>query len=204
MLTQQELEGVIAFHGHCCPGLAFGIRAGKWATREFGHATDEEIVVVVENDSCAVDAIQYLTGCTFGKGNFIFLDYGKMAFSFFQRSNGKNARLVARHDLLADLREQENLSVQPGASPRDNPSPLAPHSSPLASDLRQQMIDRVLHADFDAVFSVGPAQIAMPEKAKIHKSIPCDACGEMTMTTRILCDLRFTSGHNLCIPCHEK
>jgi len=197
MLTQQDIvcpenrrDGVIAFHGHCCPGLAFGIRAGEWAIHEFSHAADEEVVVVVENDSCAVDAIQYLTGCTFGKGNFIFLDYGKIAFSFFRRSDGEVARLVARHDLLLDLREQESL--------------IAPDDAEGRKQIRQQMIDRVLHADFDAVFSVGPVQIAMPEKARIHKSIPCDACGEMTMATRILCDPELTGGRNLCIPCRDQ
>ena len=189
MLTQQELGGVIAFHGHSCPGLAFGIRAGEWAICEFGRAEDEEIVAAVETDSCAVDAIQYLVGCTFGKGNFIFLDYGKMAFSFFRRSDGKGVRLVAKYDLLLDLHEQE--------------SSIAPDDAEGRKQLRQRMIDRVLHADFDAVFSVGPAQIAMPEKAKIHESILCDACGEMTMATRILCDPESTGGRNLCIPCRN-
>ena len=203
MLTQQQLDGAIAFHGHCCPGLAFGIRAGEWAVREFGHAEDEEIVAVVENDSCAVDAIQYLTGCTFGKGNFVFLDYGKMAFSFFRRSDGKAARLVAKHDLLADLREQESLRDEEREPSGEKDSTLVPHPSPLVPDLRQQMIDRVLQSDFDAVFSACPVQITMPEKAKIHKSIPCDACGEMTMGTRILCDSELTGGRNLCIPCRE-
>ena len=30
----------------------------------------------------AVDAVQVLTGCTFGKGNLIYRPTGKMAFSF--------------------------------------------------------------------------------------------------------------------------
>ena len=190
MLTQSVLDGVIAFHGHSCPGLAFGIRAGEWAMSEFGCAADEEVVVVVETDMCAVDAIQFLLGCTFGKGNFVFLDYGKIAFSFFRRSDGKNARLVARHDLLLDFREQENA--------------FAPDDAEGRGQLRRQKIERVLQSDFDAVFSVGPAQIAMPEKAEIHKSYPCDACGEWTMATRIQCDPKLTGGRNLCIPCRNK
>jgi formylmethanofuran dehydrogenase subunit E len=70
------------FHGHWCLGLAIGIRASKFAIEEIGKASDEEIVAVVEADMCAVDAIQYLTGCTLGKGNLIFKDYGKNAFTF--------------------------------------------------------------------------------------------------------------------------
>ena len=41
------------------------------------HFEDEEIVAIVENDSCAVDSIQVILSCTFGKGNLIFKDYGK-------------------------------------------------------------------------------------------------------------------------------
>ena len=190
MLTSLDIDGVIAFHGHFCPGLAFGIRAGEWAVREFGRAADEEIVAVVESDMCAVDAIQYLTGCTFGKGNFIFLDHGKNAFSFFQRSDGKNARLMSRGDLVSDLREEQNQLTHDDAEGRER--------------IRRQMIDRVMQADFETIFSVGPAQLAMPEKARIHKSIRCDVCGELTMATRILCDPELTGGRHLCIPCRGK
>ena len=196
MLSQTELDGVIAFHGHFCPGLAFGIRVGEWAVREFGRAEDEEIVAVVESDMCAVDAIQYLVGCTFGKGNFIFLDYGKNAYSFFRRSDGKGclagvpaARLMTRGGLLLDLREQENLLAADDTEGRDR--------------IRQLMIERVMQSDFETIFSVGPAQIALPEKARIHKSIPCDACGELTMETRILCNPEMTGGRNLCVPCSK-
>ena len=190
MLSQSVLDGVIAFHGHFCPGLAFGIRAGEWAMREFGRAPDEEIVAVVECDMCAVDAIQYLVGCTFGKGNFIFLDHGKNAYSFFRRSDGKNARLMTRGGLLPDLREQENSLATDDAAGRER--------------IRRLMIERIMQSDFETVFSVGPVQITMPEMARIHKSIPCDACNELTMATRILCDPILTGGRNLCIPCRRK
>ena len=190
MLTSSEFDGVIAFHGHSCPGLAFGIRAGEWAIGEFGRAADEEIVAVVETDMCAVDAIQYLVGCTFGKGNFIFLDYGKNAFSFFRRSDGKNARLMSRGDLLLDLREEQNA--------------IAPDDAEGREQIRQRMIARIMQAEFETIFTIGPAQIAMPEKARIHKSIRCDACGELTMATRILCDSELTDGRNLCIPCRKE
>ena len=181
---------MIAFHGHFCPGLAFGIRAGEWAVREFGRATDEEVVTVVESDMCAVDAIQYLVGCTFGKGNFLFLDYGKNAFSFFRRSDGKNVRLISRNDLLLDLREEQNL--------------LAPDDTEGRELIRQQMIERIMQADFEMIFSLGPARIAMPEKARIHKSIRCDGCGEWVMETRIGRNTEFADGHPLCVPCRKK
>ncbi len=85
MIASEVVQKVRDFHGHMCPGLAIGIRIAEIALREIGpHAEDEEVVAVVETDMCGVDAIQVLTGCTFGKGNLIFNDYGKKAFSFYR------------------------------------------------------------------------------------------------------------------------
>jgi formylmethanofuran dehydrogenase subunit E len=96
-LTKEEIDRTVSFHGHWCPGLAGGIRAAEWALSELGaRSEDEELVAVVETDMCGVDAIQYLTGCTFGKGNLVYRDYGKNAFTFYRRSDGKAARLVMR------------------------------------------------------------------------------------------------------------
>ncbi|NIP44160.1 MAG: formylmethanofuran dehydrogenase, partial [candidate division Zixibacteria bacterium] len=53
-----------------------------------------ELVAVVENDSCAVDAVQVLTGCTFGKGNLFFRDYGKQVYTFFRRPSGDFLRIA--------------------------------------------------------------------------------------------------------------
>ena len=189
MLTQNQIDGVITFHGHHCPGLTFGIRAGDWALQEFGHAADEEIVAIVESDMCAVDAIQYLVGCTFGKGNFVFLDYGKNAYTFFRRSDGKNARLMTRGGLLVDLRDQEKSLLADDTQGREK--------------IRRKMIDRIMHADFEEIFSIGPALVSMPGKAQIHKSIRCDGCGELTMSTRMLNNAQRTGGKNLCVPCRE-
>ena len=67
-LSPELIQKTTDFHGHWCPGLALGIRAAEWALNELGKAGDEEIVALVETDMCGVDAIQFLTGCTFGKG----------------------------------------------------------------------------------------------------------------------------------------
>ena len=88
------------FHGHWCPGLAIGLRAGEYVINNLGRADDEEVVALVETDMCAVDAIQVLTNCTFGKGNLKFRDHGKLAFTFFRRKDGKGVRLVFDADRL--------------------------------------------------------------------------------------------------------
>jgi formylmethanofuran dehydrogenase subunit E len=91
IMESDDFKRCERFHGHVCPGLAIGYQASIAALGwlEENRSVDEEIVVIVENDACCVDAIQVLTGCTFGKGNFIFKDHGKMAFTFFSRKNRK-------------------------------------------------------------------------------------------------------------------
>ncbi|NLM52169.1 MAG: formylmethanofuran dehydrogenase [Firmicutes bacterium] len=88
----------VAFHGHECPGLAIGFRACEAAKEKLNltFSQDEEIVCVTENDACGVDAIQFLLGCTFGKGNLIYRDTGKMAYSFFKRATGEQVRIVLK------------------------------------------------------------------------------------------------------------
>ena len=103
MLTQEHLDKVEAFHGHVCPGMLIGFKAVEGAIAELGlsddalPAVDEEIVAVVENDACGVDAVQVLLGCTYGKSNLITRIRGKMAFSFFSRDTGKSAHQTLFH-----------------------------------------------------------------------------------------------------------
>src|SRR3972149_9497969 len=83
IFSTPDFKKCIEFHGHICPGLAVGYKAAKagMAWLEENHAEDEELVALVETDACGSDAIQVLTGCTFGKGNFFYRDYGKQAFT---------------------------------------------------------------------------------------------------------------------------
>jgi formylmethanofuran dehydrogenase subunit E len=93
-----EWEKCVEFHGHECPGLAIGFKACEAVIlkMEISFSEDEEIVCVTENDACGVDAIQVITGCTFGKGNLIFKNTGKMAFAFYNRKNGESFRIIMK------------------------------------------------------------------------------------------------------------
>ena len=98
MRTKQpprDLERVVGFHGHFCGGITIGYRAAKEGLRRLGigRAVDEELVAIVENDSCAVDAVQVITGCTFGKGNLFFRDHGKHVYTFALRPSGRAVRV---------------------------------------------------------------------------------------------------------------
>ncbi|MDR2172524.1 MAG: FmdE family protein [Planctomycetaceae bacterium] len=191
-LLREEVDAVVSFHGHFCVGLAIGIRVGEWVCREFGYSEDEELVSVVETDMCAVDAIQFLVGCTFGKGNLIFLDYGKNAYSFFRRSDGKNIRIAGRvvdgvgfvAKLLADLKERQRKIDAADIEGQNQ--------------IRKIMIERIMQTNFDNMFTIMPARIPIPEKARIHKSLPCEKCGELVMETRLQ---KNKKGKNICKEC---
>ena len=146
---QTELTNqIVSFHGHMCPGLAVGIRAAEIALERIGkHAADEEIVAVVETDMCAVDAIQFLTGCTYGKGNLIHRDYGKNAFTFIRRSDNKAIRVLTKPEAWGDAhdeRRQLAAEVRSGAATEEARS----------RELRLAKARRILDAPPEMLFSI--------------------------------------------------
>jgi len=108
-----DFERAVAFHGHECPGLYIGYRAAKLALKELGikRAEDEEIVAIVENNSCAVDAVQSLLGTTFGKGNLFFNDYGKQVYTILNRRDGKAVRIALREGIRRGKSKQERQKL---------------------------------------------------------------------------------------------
>ncbi len=194
-LSEKLIDGVISFHGHWCPGLAIGIRAAEWAVKEFGRASDEEIVAVVETDMCGVDAIQFLTGCTFGKGNLIHLDFGKSAFSFYRRRDGKSARLVSRNDV-----REEFKPVMDRLHRKMQEQPLNEEEARLLKETREKVSEKIMTCPIEQLFDIRETTRPVPRQARIMTSIACNRCGESTMETRT----RRFKGETLCMPCFDE
>jgi len=154
----QDFQECVRFHGHICPGLALGYVAAKagLAALDAKRSDDEEFIAIVENDSCAVDAVQVLTGCTYGKGNLFFRDYGKQVYTFALRDSGKAVR----------------VSLKPSADTHGDMS-------------RDERIRFLLSQEPTHVFEVRQAQMDLPHEAQVHSSVVCEACGEKVMATRI-------------------
>lgn len=108
--SSEQIKEAINFHRHSCPGLAIGIRAAEYVTIEFGDLDPADFVCVTETDMCGVDGIQYFTGCTFGKGNLIHRDYGKMAFSFYDRSKKMKGIRLLFHLVKEELGKEEMIA----------------------------------------------------------------------------------------------
>lgn len=193
----EDLEPVVAFHGHLCPGVLIGYRASKIALGKLraGRAEDEELVAIVENDSCSVDAVQFMTGATFGKGNFTFRDYGKQVFTFIRRSDGKALRVSLR----SDGRELDDLTPEEKKILEDYRAAGEP-SEELRQAARRLSARALLENSDGKLFDIEWVEVPTPEKARIHKSVECQSCGESTMETRVVeCE-----GRRYCIPCSEK
>ena len=119
-MTRQELwERAVSFHGHVCPGLMIGFRAALYAAEllNLHFSEDEEVVCIAENDSCSIDAIQAVLGCTMGKGNLILRIRGKQAFSFYNRLTGRSVRLVQK--ALYDMSREEKMHFLETADSKD-------------------------------------------------------------------------------------
>ena len=154
-LDHTLIEKTIDFHGHNCPGLTIGIRAAELARLELDIHKTADTVCVTETDMCGVDAIQFLTGCSFGKGNLIHKDYGKSAFTFFNRDTQKGFRAVFNNDAAG--RETD----------------------------RDKRIAGLLEANLDDLFATTVIKLPPARPARILKSIACSQCGEKTMESRI-------------------
>jgi formylmethanofuran dehydrogenase subunit E len=63
------LEQSVANHGHLCPDQVLGVRLAMLGCREVGiddPKSSRDLIVYVEIDRCATDAIQSVTGCKLG------------------------------------------------------------------------------------------------------------------------------------------
>lgn len=194
-ITPELVQEAIDFHGHWCPGLAMGIRAAEWALQEMGKAGDEEVVAVVETDMCGVDAIQYLTGCTFGKGNLIHRDYGKNAFTFYRRRDEEAARLVVRPGIFGDA--QQTLGRLHAKMQKEG---LTPDEEASWKEIRAMISKRLMDSDLDELFEIKEPAGPAPKKARILSSLFCENCGEGVMESRT----RRLQDKTLCIPCFEQ
>ncbi len=85
MQASEYFDLGLKFHGHKCPAMPLGLRAGAAAMNALGveRSQDKELVMQVETGDdhaagCFVDGLMTITGCTYGKSNVKKTYYGKM------------------------------------------------------------------------------------------------------------------------------
>ena len=182
IMAGEDFQKCVQFHGHLCPGLTMGYKASvaglEWLKAH--RSVDEEIVAIVETDACAADAVQVMTGCTFGKGNFIFKDHGKMAFTFFSRKSGKGVRVVLKSDAFKpDKRHLELIQKKQNGTATDA-------DQAEFNRRHEERTHAILEKPVEEIFDLKEAQFDLPAKAQIEPSIACAQCGEPTMESRLV------------------
>ena len=193
---ERDFEKCADFHGHICPGLAIGYRASlagmDWLKEN--RSEDEEIVAIVETNACGADAVQVLTGCTFGKGNFFFKDYGKQVLTLISRKSGDGIRVALKNGALELSEEHRSLmdKIRTGQATESEKKRFQVVHVERAGD--------ILTRPLDELFDVRPVNEPPPSKAVIEPSEPCEKCGEPTMASK----LTYSGGKKLCGDCLQE
>ncbi len=175
------LQGTAKAHGHLCPGQVVGVRMAMLGCELIG--IDEpaqmpqikKIIVYVEMDRCATDAISYVTGVKLGRRSLKFIDNGIMAATFVNLETGKAFRIVSTE------------------TARD----LAPALMPQIEDPRQQQLEAYKIMDIEDLFTVDPVRVNVPASdmpGPTRFKAVCARCGiivrdkkEVLKNNEILC-----------------
>ncbi len=104
------LDEASRVHGHLCPGQVLGVRMSVLGLRKIGIPDPKgkdrkNIIVFVEMDRCATDAVSSVTGCTLGHRTLKFMDFGKMAATFLNLKTGNAVRVIAKEESRLKAKE---------------------------------------------------------------------------------------------------
>jgi formylmethanofuran dehydrogenase subunit E len=205
MIRSQDLEGLLrqaeTFHGHLCPGVSLGVKAGQYAMNAInrGNTGMEEVIAIVECNNCFADGIQIVTGCTLGNNALIYKDLGKTAVTVARREDGFAVRLIVRQEY-----REKMFDKYPNA--RGLFQKVVKERSGTEEEIHR------FHHVFDAIakkelktpveeqFNIQQLSIQVPEYAKIHDSVVCSVCGEQLMKPRA----EMQQEQPVCLTCAQK
>ena len=193
IMNSEDFKKCAAFHGHVCPGLSMGFQAARTALDRLkeSRSEDEEVVAVVETDACSADAVQVLTGCTFGKGNFIYKDYGKMVLTLFSRNTGKGVRVSLKPNAFQTDEEHMGLIQKMIAGK------MTDEERQRFNKIHFEQSQHILETPVEELFNVTSVEMEEPPKARIEPSELCTKCGEPTMPSK----MEISGGQKVCRQC---
>ena len=184
------------FHGHTCPAMPLGLRAGVLARRLLGvaRARDKELHLLAETSeghamACFLDGAMTATGCTYGKGNARKLHYGKLAVTLLDMKAGRKVRVSVRPEFILEALERSPFLARrrAGVPPQEVDPALA-----------EAAVNRIFAAPEEALFAAGAIGRFEPLPVKgCFEAHRCASCGEATFAKR----LRVKEGAFVCIAC---
>jgi len=181
---EQVLEGSSREHGHLCPGQVIGVRMALLGLDLIGIENPKQtqeikkIIIYVEIDRCATDAISYVTGVKLGRRSLKFKDYGIMAATFINIETNRAFRILSTE------------------ASRKTAAQYAPH----LTDIRAQQMEAYKIMPLSQLFTVTEVQVNikdsdMPGPAN-HKTC-CEKCKIVIRDQKEV----VTSGKVLCHAC---
>ena len=193
---EQILDTGLKFHGHRCPAMPMGLKAGLAAMAALGveRAQDKELYVKAETGKghaagCFLDGIMTATGCTYGKSNIQKLYYNKMAFTLIDQQSGRSVRVSLKPEFFEKALQSPFVQQRKaGVPPQDIPA-----------DVADPLVNRILGLADEQFLDIGDIQTAEVKKGKgVFAAKRCAKCGELTFVNK----LRETEdGKSTCIPC---
>jgi formylmethanofuran dehydrogenase subunit E len=200
MKKDEELyQAGLLLHGHKCPAMPMGLRAGMAALEALGveRAADGQLTALVEIDrdhcaTCYADGVQMATGCTLGKGNIEKLGYGKFALTLIENKTGRRVRVVTRPETIR--RSQQSVFIQH----RKQGVP----ASQIEAEIVDPRVEEMRNAPTEALFLVEPVKVSPVLTSRPHdfNTLICAECGEVTVERYA----RVKGGKIVCIPCADK
>ncbi|MBU2645659.1 formylmethanofuran dehydrogenase [bacterium] len=190
------LETGLRFHGHKCPAMPMGLKAGLAAMKALGveHSQDKELFVLAETGKghaagCFLDGVMTATGCTYGKSNIQKLYFGKMAFTLIDQKKGKKVRVSLKPEFFEKALQSPFVKKRKeGVPPQD-----------IDPQITEPMVKMVLGLDESQFLNIGEIENVDVKPGKgIFETKRCELCGEATFVNK----LRMTiNGKLACIPC---
>jgi formylmethanofuran dehydrogenase subunit E len=196
MKFEELFEVGLKFHGHKCPAMPMGLRAGMAAMKALGveRAQDKELFAVSETGKghaagCFLDGIMTATGCTYGKSNIEKLYFNKMAFTLVDQQTGRAVRVSLKPDFFKKALASPFVQKRKTGVPPQNIEP----------EIAEPLVERILALDEDAFLDLGPVhQVEVVKGKPSFTAKRCAGCGELTFVNK----LRVTEdGAFVCIPC---
>lgn len=186
-------------HGHHCPAMPLGLRAGAAALNALGveRAKDGQLEVILElGDAhcahCFADGVQMITGCTFGKGNIRKVGYGKFGLTLVERATGRRVRVVPKAEAQAASRQTPFFQDY-----RIKGIP----ASQVPREVVEPLIQNVMNAPEDKILKVGAVEQGpvAPKRPEQFSTFVCEGCGDMVIESYG----RIHGDRKVCIPCCE-
>jgi len=186
-------------HGHKCPAMPLGLRAGAAAMNKLGveRAQDGQLVALLELGEghcahCYADGVQMITGCTFGKGNIRQLGYGKFGLTLIDRATGRAVRVVPKAEAQAASKQTPFFKEY-----REKGIP----ASQVPLEVVAPLIEQVMAAPEDKILNIGEVHDhRLPKPVDAFDSFVCERCGDTVVEKygRVVGDRR------VCMPCQEQ